>query len=214
MSYLGVNIKKIRERWDLSQEEFGFLINASRGMVMQYERRGTMPKNETVSQIIKITGLTKDMLVNSELADDELPDMGQSEYLAIVNYRNDPEAYANEDLTEAEIKELARSQRKRKEESLYQAKYLEQVELRLKDLEQDKRWLQSMLELNLGKATAMLQSIMKVQTAHDDVIMKSLDRLEKQPEGTLSEQADKLELDVDQRLENLSDSDKKVASSK
>src|SRR5581483_2745097 len=132
MNYLGVNIKKIRERWDLSQEEFGFLINASRGMVMQYERRGTMPKNETVSQIIKITGLTKDMLTNSELADDELPDMGQSEHLAIVNYRNDPDAYASEDLTEAEIKELARSQRKRKEESLYQAKYLEQVELRLK----------------------------------------------------------------------------------
>jgi transcriptional regulator with XRE-family HTH domain len=214
MNYLGVNIKKIRERWDLSQEEFGFLINASRGMIMQYERRGTMPKNETVSQIIKITGLTKDMLVNSELADDELPDMGQSEYLAIVNYRNDPEAYANEDLTEAEIKELARSQRKRKEESLYQAKYLEQVELRLKDLERDKQFLQRMLELNLGKASAMIQTVLKLQMGHDEVMMKSLDRLEKRTEGTLAAEADSLEMEIDQRLQNLSDTDKKVVSNK
>lgn len=214
MNYLGVNIKKIRERWGLSQEEFGFLINATRGMIMQYERRGTAPKNETVSQIIKVTGLTKDMLFNSELADDEIPEMSQSDFIAIENYRNDPDNYANDDLTEAEIRELARSQRNKKNDSLFQAKYLEQVELRLKDLEQDKKFLQKMLELNLGKATVMLQTVMKLQTAHDEVIMKSLDRLEKRPEGTLSGEADNLEMEIDQRLQNLSDSDKKVASSK
>src|SRR5581483_1985406 len=134
--------------------------------------------------------------------------------LAIVNYRNDPDAYASEDLTETEIKELARSQRKRKEESLYQAKYLEQVELRLKDLERDKQFLQRMLELNLGKASAMIHSVLKLQTAHDEVMMKSLDRLEKRPEGTLAGEADNLEMEIDQRLENLLNTDKKVPSNK
>lgn len=111
MEYLGLNIRKIRERWDLSQEEFGHLIGATRGMIMQYENRGTKPKNETVSQLVKLTGLSLDMLANSPLKDDELPGLDQASWLAVCNYREreDPD---QPPLTEEEIKELMKIRRK------------------------------------------------------------------------------------------------------
>lgn len=107
MNSLGLNIKKIRERWDLTQEEFGLLIGATRGMVMQYEKRGTKPKNETVSQIIKLTGISWDMLANAELADDDLPELDMESQVLISNFRDDPEAYR--DIQEKEVQELLKA---------------------------------------------------------------------------------------------------------
>lgn len=107
MTSLGLNIKKIRERWDLTQEEFGLLIGATRGMVMQYEKRGTRPKNETVSQIIKLTGITWDMLANGELADDDLPEMDMESQVAISNFREDPDTYR--DLQDKDVQELLKT---------------------------------------------------------------------------------------------------------
>jgi len=103
MGYLGMNIKKIRERWDLSQQEFGLLIGATRGMIMQYEKRGTMPKNETVSQLIRITGLSLNMLDESILSDDEIPEMSQEDEVLISNFRDDPDSY---ELDERDIRAL------------------------------------------------------------------------------------------------------------
>lgn len=214
MNYLGVNIKKIRERWGLSQAEFGVLIDASRGMIMQYERRGTTPKNETVSKIMKVTGLTRDMLFDSELPNDLMPEMSMTDQTKVLRYRTDPDSFEAGFLSEEDLKALEKVRGHDNTESVYQEKYLEQVELRLKDLERDKEFLQRMLELNSGKASVMLQTIMKFQTAHDEVIMKALDRLEKKPEGTLSEEADRLETEINQRLENFEDVDKRVPSRK
>jgi hypothetical protein len=88
------------------------------------------------------------------------------------------------------------------------------AEARLKQADAINDRLMGLLETNLGKVSATIEKVMKLQTAHDEVMMKSLDRLEKRPEGTLSGEADNLEMEIDQRLQNLSDTDKKVVSNK
>lgn len=104
MKSFGLNIKKIRERWRLSQEEFGYLIGATRGMIMQYEKRGSKPKNETVSQIMKLTGISKELLEGVGLPDNDLPEMSIESRIAIDNFRKDPEAYR--DLKEDQTMDL------------------------------------------------------------------------------------------------------------
>lgn len=105
INYLGVNIKAIREEWGLSQEEFGILIGASRGMVMQYEKRGSIPKNATVSKIVSVTGLSKDILFNELLEQKEIPSIKQQDWMEIENFRSDPDSY-NTDESEEDVKEL------------------------------------------------------------------------------------------------------------
>lgn len=104
MQYLGLNIKKIRERWDISQEEFGLLIGATRGMIMQYEKRGTRPKDETVSQLIRVTGLSWDMLANAELSRGELPELSMEDRILVDNFRENPDDYNQ--LEDAEVRAL------------------------------------------------------------------------------------------------------------
>jgi transcriptional regulator with XRE-family HTH domain len=72
MNYIGLNIKKIRELWGLSQEEFGSLINASRGMIMTYEVRGSQPRADKVSAISELTGIDRIKLLSEELKDDDI----------------------------------------------------------------------------------------------------------------------------------------------
>lgn len=98
--YLGKNIKTIREYWELNQTEFGLLVGATRGMIMQYENRGTMPKKETVSRIVSLTGFTDDLLINTEIDRDDIEPLPQEDALFIENYRNNPDDYANIDNSE------------------------------------------------------------------------------------------------------------------
>lgn len=108
MTYLGLNIKKIRERWKLSQEEFAYLLDATRGMIMQYENRGTKPKNDTLSKLVKLTGISMTMLADSELKEKELPEMDNSTWMTIENYRNDQDSF-DEELTDSQVKELMKT---------------------------------------------------------------------------------------------------------
>jgi len=71
---------------------------------MQYENRGSMPKDETIERIIETTGFSKEKLVNTRIKRAELPQLSKELAFYIDNYRNDPEAY--KDLTKEEIQEL------------------------------------------------------------------------------------------------------------
>lgn len=110
-NYLGLNIRTIRQHWGLSQEEFGFLVNASRGMIMQYEKRGSMPKDETIERIIETVGLTKDVLVNVKLKRSELPSMPRSVSMAVENFRENPDEFEESiDLEEMQLPVVTHSQ--------------------------------------------------------------------------------------------------------
>jgi len=85
--HLGQNIRKIREYWELSQEEFGALIGASRGMIMQYETRGSMPKNETIEKIAAVTALSKETLINTELERSKYPSLSPEALQTIERYK-------------------------------------------------------------------------------------------------------------------------------
>lgn len=130
-NYLGINIKAIREEWGLSQEEFGLLIGASRGMVMQYEKRGSIPKNPTVSKIVSITGLSKDILFNEALEQRDIPSIKQQDWMEIENFRSDPDSY-NVDETEKDIKELVGTLKVRKAKEKEVIPLGKHVPLRLK----------------------------------------------------------------------------------
>jgi transcriptional regulator with XRE-family HTH domain len=83
----GQNIRAIRESWQISQEEMGVLIKATRGMVMQYEKRGSLPKGETFETLIAITGLSREKLTAKLLKRQELPQIPQQEYEKILRLR-------------------------------------------------------------------------------------------------------------------------------
>jgi transcriptional regulator with XRE-family HTH domain len=215
MNHIGLNIKRIREKWGLTQEEFAWLIQATRGMVMTYEVRGSKPRAATIAKVAKITGLQVTILIDTELHDSDIPEIPDWVLHQVEKGRKNPELMreATQSKDEDDAANIDRNQSNNKSPD-YADKYVSLMESRLSELEQDKKFLQRMLELNLGKASVAIEKVLKLQTAHDDVMMKALDRLEKRPEGTLSGEADNLEMEIDQRLENLSDTDKKVVSNK
>ncbi len=71
----------------MSQTEFAWLIGATRGMVMQYEKRGTRPKNETLSRIVSLTGISKNDLEGELLEGDRLPQINPYAVLALEKHR-------------------------------------------------------------------------------------------------------------------------------
>ena len=105
MNCLGKNVRGIREFWGLTQSELGKLIGATRGMIMQYENRGTTPKNETVSKLVALFRTSKDMLFNTELTREQYPEMDISLRVAIENMREEGET-DDSDINDEEVKEL------------------------------------------------------------------------------------------------------------
>ena len=103
-NYIGLNIKSIRQFWELSQDEFAMIIGATRGMIMQYENRGSRPKDETIERIIEIAGFSKEVLVNTKIKRSDIPALSMQLAIYIENFRADPESY--KDLTKDEIQEL------------------------------------------------------------------------------------------------------------
>lgn len=87
--YLGDNLKSIREEWGLSQGQFGYLVGASRGMIMQYENRGTKPKMPVLKELVKVTGLSRDILYNTKLDKEDMPGMSSAVSQTLEYYQSD-----------------------------------------------------------------------------------------------------------------------------
>lgn len=90
-----------------------------------------------------------------------------------------------------------------------QDKLTKTYEERIKELKEDKAFLQRMMETSLSSTPEWAKTLLLSQTAHDEVMMNAIDRLEKKPEGMLSAEADKLESEMKDRLKNEQKSDKK-----
>ena len=68
-----VNIKRIRDRWDMGQTHFGDLLGASRNQVSHWERGRTEPDWESLQQLEALTGIPQATLRTVELTNDDIP---------------------------------------------------------------------------------------------------------------------------------------------
>jgi SOS-response transcriptional repressor LexA len=73
-------------------------------MVMQYENRGSMPKDETIERLVETSGLLREVLVNVKIKRADLPAFDKKLAQFIENFRADPESY--KDLSKDEIQDL------------------------------------------------------------------------------------------------------------
>jgi transcriptional regulator with XRE-family HTH domain len=87
MTYIGQNIKNIREYWGLTQTEFGWLVDASRGMIMQYENKRSAPKTDTLSKISDVLNIHSEVLSDKLFQPGEYPEMSDFIKSGIERYR-------------------------------------------------------------------------------------------------------------------------------
>jgi transcriptional regulator with XRE-family HTH domain len=72
MSYIGINIKKIRGVKKLSQSDFADLFNLKRGAIGAYEEGRAEPKVETIMDIAKYFSISLDDLLTRQLSVNDL----------------------------------------------------------------------------------------------------------------------------------------------
>jgi transcriptional regulator with XRE-family HTH domain len=70
---IAINIKRIRDRWDMGQTHFGDLLGASRNQVSHWERGRTEPDWESLQQLEALSGIPQSTLRTLELTNDEIP---------------------------------------------------------------------------------------------------------------------------------------------
>ena len=72
LSFIGENIKKIRQVKKISQAEFSGLFNLARPSVGAYEEGRSEPKIETIIQIATYFRISIDVLLTRKLTVDEI----------------------------------------------------------------------------------------------------------------------------------------------
>lgn len=75
-SFIGKNIKKIRQAKNISQSEFATLFNLARPSVGAYEEERSEPKIETIITIANHFNLSIDLLLNRELSSADILSIG------------------------------------------------------------------------------------------------------------------------------------------
>lgn len=70
MSYVNENIKILRKRMKLTQEEFAELIGINRKAIGSYEENRATPPLDKLTKICKLFGVTLDQLTNHRYAED------------------------------------------------------------------------------------------------------------------------------------------------
>ncbi len=80
MSYIGINIKKIRTVKKLTQEEFAELFNLKRSAVGSYEEGRAEPKIDKIIEIAEYFNLTVDQLVKKKLTVNEISNFNPSKF--------------------------------------------------------------------------------------------------------------------------------------
>lgn len=64
MSSIGWNIKDLRERRGMSQEELADKIGKTRSAVSQYESGKIVPRMGVIEDLASVFGVTKDVIIN------------------------------------------------------------------------------------------------------------------------------------------------------
>jgi transcriptional regulator with XRE-family HTH domain len=70
---LPANIKKIRDRWDMSQTHFADMLGATKDQVSNWERGRTEPDYESMQQLEVLCGIAQDKIRNVELTNEDIP---------------------------------------------------------------------------------------------------------------------------------------------
>lgn len=70
---LPTNIKKIRDRWDMSQTHFADMLGATKDQVSNWERGRTEPDYESMQQLEVLCGIAQDKIRNVELTNEDIP---------------------------------------------------------------------------------------------------------------------------------------------
>jgi transcriptional regulator with XRE-family HTH domain len=73
MNYFKINIKAIRKHWGFSQNEFADLVEATRGMINQYEQGINIPKDRLFNKLFELTLLSKKELTETIINTSSLP---------------------------------------------------------------------------------------------------------------------------------------------
>lgn len=73
MELFGKNIKKVRKRWRMDQDDFGEFMASSRGMISLYERGQNAPSLIFVSRLVKLSGISFLTMYETELLDSDIP---------------------------------------------------------------------------------------------------------------------------------------------
>ena len=87
---LGEKIKKIRKKFDLSQEQLAEIMNVSRQAITKWESNNGLPDTCNLQQLSKTFGITIDYLLDSN---NELPLLVMRKELDKAEYHNKIDSY-------------------------------------------------------------------------------------------------------------------------
>ena len=71
--HLGINIKLIRKRWKIKQEDFAVLFKVNRGSITNYEREINTPDVNFMIQLQDLTGINIRDLYHKKLDLEDIP---------------------------------------------------------------------------------------------------------------------------------------------
>ncbi len=74
MKQLGQNLRKIRKKWGMSQQEIADFLKVSKASLSLYETGANDPKIPIFVKICKVSGLQADALYNTEVPNSMIPD--------------------------------------------------------------------------------------------------------------------------------------------
>jgi transcriptional regulator with XRE-family HTH domain len=107
------NLKVIRDKYRMSQEAFGTLMNATRQMINSYEQGNATPKIDFFLKLASITGLSIDYLFYKRLEEADIPsdkpgEVGESvpPYLRYANLFDIRELVQEVEALRQEVEEL------------------------------------------------------------------------------------------------------------
>lgn len=73
MEVFGKNIKKIRKRWRMDQDQFGEFMSSSRGMISLFERGQNTTSLAFAIRLVKLTGISFLSMYETELLESDIP---------------------------------------------------------------------------------------------------------------------------------------------
>lgn len=103
---LAHNIKRIRKRWRMDQEEFGSFFQVSRGAISMYETEQNEPRLKFLLTLYELSGVDLYMVCTAKLRKEDIPEKpyppGTKHQPAIA----DPEEMQDIDQQVAEMKAI------------------------------------------------------------------------------------------------------------
>lgn len=72
--HLGSNIKAIRNKWRMSQEEFGDIFSIKKGAIHTYEKGDSEPRISFILKLYELTGIPFHVMCGRVVEEEDIPD--------------------------------------------------------------------------------------------------------------------------------------------